>query len=170
MRVATKLLHLFRCYSQRGRREDYYDVLGVSRFASLGELKSAYRLLALKLHPDIHASRGADGDERAVLQRRFTEVSEAYRALIKKGDTRGNGAFSSSSNSTTKSSSRRVRQGAHVPPEHFNMAVWNAWHYGDNASASPATTTKSWETMPGNPHSAYYHRRRSKEKTDKEDS
>ena len=33
-------------------KQDYYDVLGVSKNADSGSLKSAYRKLAMKYHPD----------------------------------------------------------------------------------------------------------------------
>ena len=54
--------------------KDLYSVLGVSRNASEAEIKSAYRKLAKKLHPDRHK-----GDEKAVEQ--FKEVSAAYAIL-----------------------------------------------------------------------------------------
>src|SRR5512140_2443836 len=53
---------------------DYYEVLGVSREASDQEIKSAYRKLALKFHPDRNP-----GDKEA--EERFKEAAEAYSVL-----------------------------------------------------------------------------------------
>jgi molecular chaperone DnaJ len=55
-------------------KADYYEVLGVSRSASDQELKSAYRKLALKFHPDRNP-----GDHAA--EEKFKEASEAYQVL-----------------------------------------------------------------------------------------
>jgi len=55
-------------------KRDYYEVLGVSRGCDGAELKSAYRKLAMKYHPD----RNPDDKEA---EHNFKEVSEAYDAL-----------------------------------------------------------------------------------------
>jgi molecular chaperone DnaJ len=55
-------------------KSDYYEVLGVSRDASDQELKSAYRKLAMKHHPD----RNPDDDGA---EEKFKEASEAYQVL-----------------------------------------------------------------------------------------
>ena len=55
-------------------KRDYYEVLGVKRDASESELKSAYRKLAKKYHPDMNP-----GDEEAA--NKFKEASEAYGVL-----------------------------------------------------------------------------------------
>jgi molecular chaperone DnaJ len=55
-------------------QRDYYEVLGVPRNASDQEIKSAYRKLALKFHPDRNA-----GDKEA--EEKFKEAAEAYSVL-----------------------------------------------------------------------------------------
>lgn len=55
-------------------KRDYYEILGVQRDARDDELKSAYRKLALKFHPDRNP-----GDKNAEDQ--FKEAAEAYEVL-----------------------------------------------------------------------------------------
>ncbi|HEY3766841.1 MAG TPA: molecular chaperone DnaJ [Gaiellales bacterium] len=61
-------------------KRDYYDVLGVSRDASEGDIKKAFRKLARELHPDVNP------DDPSAAER-FRETSEAYEALSN-ADTR----------------------------------------------------------------------------------
>jgi molecular chaperone DnaJ len=55
-------------------KKDFYEVLGVSRSADAKELKSAYRKLAMKYHPD----RNPDDAEA---EKKFKEINEAYGVL-----------------------------------------------------------------------------------------
>jgi len=55
-------------------KRDYYEVLGVSRDASEQDIKSAYRKLALKHHPDRNQGDGA-------AEEKFKEAAEAYAVL-----------------------------------------------------------------------------------------
>ena len=60
-------------------KRDYYEVLGVARSASEDELKSAFRSLARKYHPDV--SDDPDAEEK------FKEINEAY-AVLSDGEKR----------------------------------------------------------------------------------
>jgi molecular chaperone DnaJ len=54
-------------------KRDYYKVLGVPKNSEKGDIKNAYRKLALQYHPDRNKSPGAE--------ERFKEISEAYAVL-----------------------------------------------------------------------------------------
>lgn len=59
----------------KGTQRDYYEVLGVTRTASVEEIKGAYRKAALKWHPD----RSPDNKHEA--EEKFRECTEAYSVL-----------------------------------------------------------------------------------------
>jgi len=55
--------------------KDYYQVLGIAKNASEKEIKSAYRRLARKWHPDANPKNTKEAEER------FKEIAEAYEVL-----------------------------------------------------------------------------------------
>ena len=55
-------------------KEDFYDLLGVSRDVSDADLKKAYRKKAVKYHPD------KNPDDKAA-EEKFKEISHAYEVL-----------------------------------------------------------------------------------------
>ena len=55
---------------------DYYETLGVSKTASADEIKSAFRKLARKHHPDV-----AKPKDKAAAEEKFKQINEAYEVL-----------------------------------------------------------------------------------------
>ena len=55
--------------------KDYYKILGIEKSASSSDIKSAYRKLAKKYHPDLNQ------DNKDAAAEKFKEISEAYEIL-----------------------------------------------------------------------------------------
>jgi molecular chaperone DnaJ len=75
-------------------KEDYYDILGLSKGATQVEIKKAYRKMAIKFHPD----KNPDNNEA---EAKFKQAAEAYEVLgnqekRQKYDQFGHGAFDGS--------------------------------------------------------------------------
>jgi DnaJ-class molecular chaperone len=75
-------------------KRDYYEILGLKKGASKSDIKSAYRKMALKFHPDKNKAKDAED--------KFKEINEAYQVLSddKKKETYdqfGHAAFDPSS-------------------------------------------------------------------------
>ena len=166
--------------------KDYYKVLQVPRTATVDQIKKAYRQLALALHPDIHK-----GDKTK--ESRFKEVAEAFEVLgseTRRHEYDRSCGFGTSSSTSSGSRAYKRYQGGSsyqpqarpvrsVDPMHFDVAAWNAWHYGENAvsqvissptlnalpllSSSPPQAavrqTRSWLKDDANPHRKYYEKR-----------
>ena len=54
-------------------KKDYYQILGIDRNVSSGDLKKAYFKKAKEYHPDVNKSAGA--------KEKFAEINEAYEVL-----------------------------------------------------------------------------------------
>ena len=55
-------------------KRDYYEVLGINRNASADEIKSAFRKLSKKYHPDLNP-------DDPTAEEKFKEINEAYQIL-----------------------------------------------------------------------------------------
>ena len=78
-------------------KQDYYDILGVSRDASEEVLKRSYRNLAFKYHPDRNPND-------PIAREKFMEVTEAYYVL---NDTKKRGLYDHYGQNESQSSSSR---------------------------------------------------------------
>ena len=108
---------------------NYYDILGVSEEASLDEIKSAYRKLARKYHPDLN-----NGDEKSCLK--FKEVTSAYEILsnaskrrdydmLRRPYSRYEYKYTTSANKTEKPKSNNFKQTTNTKRNIFDDIVYS---------------------------------------------
>lgn len=107
-------------------KRDYYDCLGVKKSADEKEIKSAYRKLAKKYHPDANP-----GDKTA--EQRFKEVTEAYNVLSDKEkrklyDEFGMAAFDGSMGAGGADAGNRS-QGTYHDTDFGNGGHYRRYHY-----------------------------------------
>ncbi|MBI3942374.1 MAG: DnaJ domain-containing protein [Chloroflexi bacterium] len=100
--------------------KDYYKILGVKRDATEKEIKSAFRKLARKYHPDVNKGDKAMADK-------FKEINEANEVLGDPEKRKKYDQFGANWEAFSRSGQR---------PEDFN---WNAW-------GSPSGTTYTYTT------------------------
>lgn len=145
----------------RFHKVDLYKVLGVSSTATKDEIKKAYRILALKLHPDV------TGNDK-VKAERFRNITIAYETLsdeIEKGkydDSIGiNKKVNNNSNKHSSIRSKIVEKKGPIKAEHFNVKEWNAWHYGDDAhQVNSVTQTRNWMDLGKDNKDQQYYRKK----------
>ncbi|MCK5518845.1 MAG: DnaJ domain-containing protein, partial [Alphaproteobacteria bacterium] len=84
-------------------KKDYYEILGSDKKASAGDLKKAYRRMAMKYHPDKNP-----GNNEA--EHKFKEASEAYDILK---DDQKRAAYDRFGHSAFQGGNSGARQGTH---------------------------------------------------------
>jgi DnaJ-class molecular chaperone len=110
--------------------KNYYDILGVEKNAAEKDIKSAYRRLARKWHPDANPTNASQAEEK------FKEIQEAYEVLgdsekRKKYDVLGNDWQRAAQEAEQQRSYRRAQADAY----NFNDFAANGGAAGANGAS-----------------------------------
>jgi len=80
--------------------KNYYEILGIKPGASKDEIRSAYKTLVKKYHPDQYANNPLSD----LASEKLKEINEAYDALTKNSTSSGNSNYNRSYNSSNNNS------------------------------------------------------------------
>jgi DnaJ-class molecular chaperone len=161
-------------------RKSLYEILKVPRTASLTEIKTSYRKLALSLHPDVNKG---DVSKEA----RFREVQDAYEVLsndekrraydfqgssfVPHGPSKGGGVDSKIHKPPAYTQGvrnhRKTRAtNTNVVKDQFDEKVWRAWHYGEGANTIIRDSVRQknrWMDMEGSKHQSYFRKKNARQ-------
>lgn len=116
-------------------QKNYYDVLGVDSTVTTDELKSAYRKLARKYHPDI---AGEDGVEK------FKEITEAYETLSDETKRKRydilRGIFNYNKSTTDKTTQREAQKAYNQAKNQEDLIKEANKNYNQNAKQESSKT------------------------------
>lgn len=112
--------------------KDPYKVLGVAPNASDDEIKSAYRKLARKYHPDKYA----DSDLKDLADEKMKEINSAYEEIqkMRSGGGQSRGGYNGSSDSTGRYNYANVRRNIQTGNIGAAEAELNGVDMGDRAA------------------------------------
>ncbi|CAM9197658.1 unnamed protein product [Ascophyllum nodosum] len=156
---------------------DYYAILRVARTATNGEIKAAYRQIALAVHPDVNKGDKARFRRFFGFEEEFKNATEAYGVLSDDGQRRiydrtlGVRKVESPS-SRWKEAAKKMRGQKPLytspppPGKRFHdEAEWKKWHYGVDAIQKESFVQEAnWLDLQNNRHQAYFRRQQDKEK------
>lgn len=116
---------------------DPYEVLGISRSATDDEVKSAYRDLARKYHPD-NVANSSNPAASELFEEKMKEINEAYDTIV---TNRRNGTDRATSYSNTSSSSSSSYSGYSGQSSSSNTSSANTGNRSYYANSSANTTS-----------------------------